>query len=892
MHGLYSVSEYYLRKYNAAQNGILIRYGAPEPWKGTAGKIDGILIRYGAPEPWKGTAGKIGHTKPSRAIDPQEVKRKKNDGRPPDTIKELTKTVKNQKIPVIWAPNLGPPSYKWNNNSCWLDSSLELLYQLNENIDDSLVTHTLVNQRDALRHSLHDSGAIQELDSYEPLLSWLITSISKVDQEISYPAKKYLYPLYVDIHSCSGSPETSGHHLELVKPRYRSELLLKTVDHQTFNGNFKDFFGNYIRIDKPPVTAHTCWRVKNGNESLCSGIREDVKDLVLSIPVLLLVEVGGDETRPSAPQYPSWDFPASVYPHTRPSSRNPHSIVYDLVGHALYNPSISHFNSRYASGDKKSIYTYDGMKYGGHPKEEPKAKFSGYIAGRDIQCPDGYSVTLALYCLRGGLPAQEEFYRIRTQALLRRFNLKFDRPTPDTIPSISISSSLNLILLPSHRRQEWKAMKTTLEYVTNPESKRRTSDKPITSSDGEPEGPFFIPPKDKSISPPKSPAPSLPDSLFAINCRCGASGDGNILYRSDLEGEAIQCFGCSEWSHIACQRNGSACKLGKDDVFLCHECNVYDARAMYGLNKKKPTRTSLRREMEERTLSKKPLKERLRRGRGVLVKHESFWYPARLISLQDSNGYLTVHCWRGCEIITPGLTPDSVSLVPFSDVIDSLWGDRHGQRQIQLGKWTPTWQIPTDEDLLSNPSLIPYSNKVNRALTPARETLHQLLYDPSKLDSTLIPAKAWLESSNKNISKTIIPYTGPLTMTDENSSDNAKKDILINKAWAAQCRPRTTQEILKKDVDLECLSLLEEEMFENSIRAGVAGNEQWGLDVGNHQDDWIPYGDLPDEWNGGDRDGLEDETELMCGSNYVDFPKRPTPKEPTQPRPRPRPIQK
>ncbi|PPQ89858.1 hypothetical protein CVT25_004737 [Psilocybe cyanescens] len=108
MHGLYSVSEYYLRKYNAAQNGILIRYGAPEPWKGTAGKI--------------------GHTKPSHAIDPQEVKRKKNDGRPPDTLKELTKTVKNQKIPVIWAPNLGPPSYKWNNNSCWLDSSLELLY--------------------------------------------------------------------------------------------------------------------------------------------------------------------------------------------------------------------------------------------------------------------------------------------------------------------------------------------------------------------------------------------------------------------------------------------------------------------------------------------------------------------------------------------------------------------------------------------------------------------------------------------------------------------------------------------------------------------------------------------------------------------------------------------
>ncbi|PPQ86423.1 hypothetical protein CVT25_003698 [Psilocybe cyanescens] len=60
--------------------------------------------------------------------------------------------------------------------------------------------------------------------------------------------------------------------------------------------------------------------------------------------------------------------------------------------------------------------------------------------------------------------------------------------------------------------------------------------------------------------------------------------------------------------------------------------------------------------------------------------------------------------------------------------------------------------------------------------------------------------------------------------------------------------------------------------------ATTGGDEQWGLDVGNHQDDWIPYGGLPDEWNGGDRDGLENETELICGSNYVDFPKGPLPK--------------
>lgn len=47
---------------------------------------EGIPIRYGAPESWKKVAARIGRTKPSR--DGRKGK-KKNDGRPPDTVKEL-----------------------------------------------------------------------------------------------------------------------------------------------------------------------------------------------------------------------------------------------------------------------------------------------------------------------------------------------------------------------------------------------------------------------------------------------------------------------------------------------------------------------------------------------------------------------------------------------------------------------------------------------------------------------------------------------------------------------------------------------------------------------------------------------------------------------------------
>ena len=43
---------------------------------------------------------------------------------------------------------------------------------------------------------------------------------------------------------------------------------------------------------------------------------------------------------------------------------------------------------------------------------------------------------------------------------------------------------------------------------------------------------------------------------------------------------------------------------------------------------------------------------------------------------------------------------------------------------------------------------------------------------------------------------------------------------------------------------LECLSQLEQGMFEVSAQADIAGNYQWGLDAGHHQDNCDPYSGL------------------------------------------------
>ena len=138
---------------------------------------EGVPIRYGQAERWKSVRDRIGRTKPSRAPNITVKKRRRNDGRPPDTVKELLQKSASKKkekqvaklkeqlaIPTtelelqVPQPDLdgsmalavvpnpivpGPasarhpgiqvehntqPCYPWENNSCWLDVSLQLLF--------------------------------------------------------------------------------------------------------------------------------------------------------------------------------------------------------------------------------------------------------------------------------------------------------------------------------------------------------------------------------------------------------------------------------------------------------------------------------------------------------------------------------------------------------------------------------------------------------------------------------------------------------------------------------------------------------------------------------------------------------------------------------------------
>jgi len=76
------------------------------------------------------------------------------------------------------------------------------------------------------------------------------------------------------------------------------------------------------------------------------------------------------------------------------------------------------------------------------------------------------------------------------------------------------------------------------------------------------------------------------------------------------------------------------------------------------------------------------------------------------------------------------------------------------------------WDILTSEDILADPSSIPYNDTINDVLMPWEPILKQFLDAPDTVDADEVPAEAWLEETVKNkINKELVPYVGSLSLT-------------------------------------------------------------------------------------------------------------------------------
>ncbi|KAG1876082.1 hypothetical protein C8R48DRAFT_592073, partial [Suillus tomentosus] len=247
------------------------------------------------------------------------------------------------------------------------------------------------------------------------------------------------------------------------------------------------------------------------------------------------------------------------------------------------------------------------------------------------------------------------------------------------------------------------------------------------------------------------------------------------------------------------------------------------------------------------------------------------------------------------------------------DLVDELWQDQAKRREIRLGEWIHSWDTPREEDLIQNFMSAEVSKELDDILLPHIASLQKLLDSPdlNQYGAEAYPVIDYILRSKKKpdgVGAYSIPFCGDissheyakiarwfsenvpgasgqvekwlggmplvhaftLVVAHRKASDFEKRiearneewndSMLLKMAWADLMISYPTNSFVA-DVDLECLTALEARMFEDSEEAGPAGNQQWGLDAGQHHRRWNVYVGIPDEWVSA-RDYSESELEV------------------------------
>lgn len=580
-------------------------------YQSTASSI-GIPTLYGQPERWKIIAKEHGRTKLFR----NRKKAIPNDGQPPDTAKVLMTGKPASTIHSL-------PGYTWQNNSCWLDTALELLYRaifpiyrefqevlsmadttmtigtlyytLGEryslDMDQSINTNLLSLKRDHFWEFLQKKGLLVGTSAPESLFGWLDGALRE------YRAKNNTLALFetcvLEIWTCLTENSTQCHSRIPDQARRISTRNITLGMHHTFQGSLQKWFQH--TISSPVVEKHIgCWK-NSGDKSSCIG-SATLTTVWLSLPVILIIEFDGTEGK-----IPDWEIPKVL----RGTSEY-REIQYHLMGKGHFAQLSSHYTASFRF--KQYIYEYDGLKNLGNSIRINKGSLATH--GQDYTMSN---VNAVVYTLENSVHTQEHYRKIKTEWLRQHHHLIPD-PLQGSWMKFIPEDSFGFILSTSERN--WMANpydKTWIDYtwqrtIPIPTPKKTRFDRtvqwktisPIGTNASDTSFPTFNAisgkfrqnlqtiekdreeelassnPSQKSNLRSENSIDSLANasilSDFPINCRCGFQGDGNS---PDIEDEGcIQCWTCKQWSHIACQYDGQASNLPPKARFTCHDCDV------------------------------------------------------------------------------------------------------------------------------------------------------------------------------------------------------------------------------------------------------------------------------------------------------------------------------
>ncbi|KAH7919295.1 hypothetical protein BV22DRAFT_1051142 [Leucogyrophana mollusca] len=769
----------------------------------------GIKMRYGAPEPWKDIRAEIGRTKRQRAPEAQ---------------------VKSERFRAV----------KTSHPSSDLHQAMD--FRMSLGVNHEAASKLLMVQRDGLRKNL---------------LSCRIV---------------------LDPGDGTGT------------------LTLTAERSKEYGGSLKKWFADLVQINRRAIKSAQCWRTMDGVPT-CNG-SADLLELFIQLPVMLVLDLVGLAF-----------FSGTDGSHfmARYTPDGKHIFDYDgirdggmahLVKGATISSHLTGISNEIPTPDGYHIYGIVYRLQGGiraqnffvHHQTQQATRVFGIhfdFGEYDNTRVNGElpNVTLIKRGIRSLKPDERKWMKTPTSTRTIDYVKTLD-DAAEAVPEHSLTPTVppSQPNPPTHRRKHMR----------------------IPSSDSEDIMPFGSPHDnmDSTALPPSS--STSQKSAYPISCRCGLGGDGHTIQPDE---GMLMCEDCFNWSHIACQRGGRASALTHVQKFICDNCMPYKTR----MQRRSSTRTSK---------AAAPLSKRLLAGKGALVRIGKYWYPVRLIQHQVNQhgrpqSAWHVKLWRACKF-PPGTPVNHDQVVNEQDIVDELWRDHTGRRAIRLGQWTHASQALDAEDFIMRFLEVPFPAEIHQILSLHTTTLHKLLEHPHPDNYTDLPVGQYLSALQHAPSTTggysvkfcgeftdleyaqianwfyhnipgaqsvvhtwlgCAPLAHALTLVITqrqydtfkllldfpiDGPDDHKSVFVLQRAWEYLDEKTGTMAFV--DVDLECLTIFEERMFENSVRAGIAGNQQWGLDSGNHQGGWNPYADLPTHWSHGDRDYSE--TELERGPEF------------------------
>lgn len=417
-------------------------------------------------------------------------------------------------------------------------------------------------------------------------------------------ARLYFETYFVKLRACTGDTEIPQHWEIYETPHGRFHLDPLTLDlRDRFSGDVAQWFRNYVSVNKSAV-ATPCWRTIEG-KCLCDGSASSL-DIPVSIPIMLIVEIGDDhDTRNT------WDFPINIRPLSK-EAETTDGLVYNIVGRAFYSASGAHFTTRFTDNGRR-VFDYDDIAGKGRAFERKGAKVKSHLAGLDskIETPDGYITKAVVYRLRGGRKAQARFTRDQI-AQSQRIHpvLEFTPSATGPVPAASITGTnierlasvdrywrmnpytdkaaeyqllpgtVSEVVGPTGKLKHTRTLSAESEQLALPVKRARNRVDSLDLPDSPcpiPESQAITPAATETRSPMQVEKPlvdeaqnSPPRTPWIRKCwPCGARGDGY----DDADSDQVQCEKCECWSHIRCLDSAINYKAAKT-VFICTGCMV------------------------------------------------------------------------------------------------------------------------------------------------------------------------------------------------------------------------------------------------------------------------------------------------------------------------------